>query len=157
MITQKELKELLHYDENTGIFTWLVSKAKSIKIGDIAGKLQHTGYISIKINKKEYLAHRLVWLYIKGEWPKNQIDHINGIRDDNRIENLRNVTHRENHQNRIKHRDGHLVGTTYDKQRQKWKSQIQINGRQKSLGHYNTQQDAHEAYLNKLKEIKTNG
>ena len=156
MITQEYLKKILHYDENTGIFTWLVSKAKRIKIGDIAGKLHHTGYINIKINKKEYLAHRLAWLYVKNKWPKNQIDHINGIKDDNKIENLRDVTNRKNISNTHKHRNGKLVGCTLDKRYNKWRAQISINGKRKSLGYYNTELEAYEVYLKFLKIIDDN-
>lgn len=153
MITQKELKELLQYNENTGIFTWKISTNFKIKIGNIAGTLHKNGYIYIQIKNRLYMAHRLSWLYVYGEWPKNQIDHINGIRSDNRIENLRDVTQRENQQNYKKHRDGHLVGTTYNKQRQKWLAQITINKKPVYLGRYNTQQEAHEAYLKFLKEV----
>ena len=92
MITQEELKELLDYNPETGLFTWNVYN--NIKNKTTAGTF-NDGYIQIKIKQKIYQAHRLAWLYVYGEWPKGQIDHINGIRDDNRIENLRDVTNRE--------------------------------------------------------------
>lgn len=156
MITQKELKELLEYDENTGIFTWNLANSNRIKIGDMAGVYRFDGYLTIRINGKPYLAHRLAWLYIYGEWPKNQIDHINGIRDDNRITNLRNVTNRENHQNKKEHRGGKLVGASFHKTANKWESQIQINGKRKFLGYYNTELEAHEAYLKFLNNLTIN-
>ena len=156
LITQKELKELLEYDENTGVFTWLCdSGSKKVK-NKIAGNINNKQYVVIKINRKNYKAHRLAWLYINGEWPKNQIDHINGIRDDNRIINLRNVTKRENQQNRKEHRKGNLVGATFNKTANKWQSQIQINGKQKFLGLYNTELEAHEAYLKFLNNLTIN-
>ena len=98
MITQKELKELLQYNENTGIFTWKINKAKQIQIGSVAGYLHHTGYIFIKINNKNYLAHRLAWLFIYGKIPK-MIDHINRQRNDNRINNLRETNYKDNRLN----------------------------------------------------------
>jgi hypothetical protein len=156
MITQKELKELLQYNENTGIFTWLCDKGTNKVKNKIAGSIHSGGYLTIRINRKRYLAHRLAWLYIYGEWPKNQIDHINGIRDDNRIENLRNVTTRENQQNRKEHRNGKLVGCNFHKPAKKWRAHIQINGKQIYLGLYNTEQDAHEAYLKFLNNLTIN-
>lgn len=156
MITQNELKEILQYNENTGVFTWKQSPAKHIKIGDIAGSLDANGYTYIRINKKLYKAHRLSWLYVYGEWPKNQIDHINGVKNDNRVINLRDVTNRENHQNKKEHREGKLVGCNFHKKTQKWRAQIQINGRLKHLGYYNTELEAHEAYLKFLKQLDDN-
>jgi hypothetical protein len=153
MITQKELKELLQYNENTGIFTWLCDRGTNKVKNKIAGSIHSDGYIIIRINRKEYLAHRLAWFYVYREWPKGQIDHINGIKNDNRITNLRNVTNRENCQNYTIHRNGKLVGATYKKAKNKWQSQIQINGKAKHLGLYNTEQEAHEAYLLKAREL----
>lgn len=152
MITQKELKERLQYNENTGIFTWL-KKTKKIKIGAIAGGLNVHGYIIIQINGKPYSAHRLAWLYIHGEWPKNQIDHINGIKNDNRIENLRDIIHRENQQNTHKHRNGKLVGCNFHKPAKKWQAKIQIKNKDYHLGLYNTELEAHEAYLKFLNNL----
>lgn len=154
MITQTELKELLDYNPETGIFTWKVYRQGVKGIGSVAGYLNKAGYIKIMINGKFYQAHRLAWFYIHGEWPKNYIDHINGQKDDNRIENLRDVSRNQNQQNRNCHRNGHLIGTTFNKHAKKWQSQIVINGKQKHIGLFETEQEAHEAYLNKLKELE---
>lgn len=156
MITQEYLKKLLHYDENTGIFTWLVSKAKRIQVGSVAGYITPRGYIYINIDKKLYLAHRLAWLYIYGTWPINQIDHINGIKNDNRIENLRDVTVRKNSQNKKIHRNGKLVGCYFNKNNKKWRAKIQIKNKDYHLGLYNTEQEAHEAYLKFLNNLTIN-
>ena len=150
-ISQIELKELLDYNQETGVFTWRVSKSGNKGIGSIAGT-NWNGYNQIKVNCKKYLTHRLAWLYVHGEWP-NVIDHINGIKDDNRIENLRNVTCRENQQNLTIHRNGNLLGTTYDINLKKWRSQIHIKGYNVRLGSFDTKELAHKAYLNKLKEL----
>ena len=86
-LTQKRLKELLDYDPKTGIFTWKYAN-NNRKAGSKAGYKAKDGYIAISIDSKRYLAHRLVWLFVYGHFPKYDIDHINRIRDDNRIENL---------------------------------------------------------------------
>ncbi len=110
-------------------------------------------YKLIKFNNTSISYHRLLWSLLRGEIPnKYQLDHINGIKDDNRIDNLRLVSIRENQQNRVKHRLGKLVGCSFDQNRNKWKSCIQIQGRNLSLGYYKTEQEAHNIYLNYLKK-----
>jgi len=98
MLTQSQLKEILTYNPDTGIFTWLVASNGRIRVGDIAGTTDN-GYVRIMIERTKYRAHRLAWLYVHGESPKEQIDHINHIRDDNRINNLRCVSCHENFKN----------------------------------------------------------
>jgi hypothetical protein len=147
MITQEELKQLLDYDPTTGIFTRKVSKGGQ-KVGSVAGCLDKAkGHLQICINMIQYQAHRLAWLYMTGNWPKQQIDHINGSRSDNRIENLRDVSNRDNQSNRHTHRNGRLVGASWNKQNKKWKANIVINRHKHFLGYFPTEQAAHEAYL----------
>ena len=100
MLTQKQLKEILHYDPETGIFTWLVSPAYNIKAGRIAGGKNNTNsYVYIKIKRQLFSVHRLAHLYMTGTWPKDQVDHVDHIRDNNKWRNLREVTRTENHKN----------------------------------------------------------
>lgn len=155
MITEMFLKQILDYNSETGCFVWKqkTSKKSKIKIGTLAGCLNN-GYWIITINQKIYKAHRLAWLYIYGEWPKHNIDHINGVRSDNRIFNLRDATVRQNGQNRIEHRNGKLVGASYDKKYKKWFSQIQIDKKQNYLGYFDTELEAHEAYIIALEKHK---
>lgn len=147
MLTQNELKQLLHYDPKTGIFTWLVSKSGNYGIGSIAGYLDKnikSGYNIIKIQGKKYPSHRLAWLYMEGYLPEYQIDHKNGIRDDNRWENLRHVTNVCNLQNQ-KLSSGNssgFPGVVWHKRNHKWVSQITVNKKQLHLGYYNTPLDA---------------
>lgn len=90
-LTQERLKELLHYEPETGVFTWLVKPANWIKAGTVAGTIHARGYIYIKSNGKKYAAHRLAFLYMEGSFPEDQVDHINRERADNRWVNLRHA------------------------------------------------------------------
>jgi hypothetical protein len=94
-ITQERLKELLKYDIETGKFTWLVRSTRA-DVGQEAGVIMGEGYRTISVDGQKKLAHRLAWLYVHGTWPKGQIDHINGVRSDNRLANLRDVTSSQN-------------------------------------------------------------
>jgi hypothetical protein len=100
VITQDNLKELMHYDLNTGVFTWKVATNGYIKKGDIAGEVMKKGYIRICVLKKRYMAHRLAFLYVLGRLPSDQVDHINRVKGDNRWINLRNATSSENSKNK---------------------------------------------------------
>lgn len=108
MITQNKLKEILNYDPATGLFTWLVnSRNNQVKSGDIAGQVwtgvHNKSYILIGIEYRLYRAHRLAWLYMTGYFPAKHIDHINGDGCDNRFENLRSVSIKENSLNKRKY------------------------------------------------------
>ena len=153
-ITQSELKSQLHYDQDTGIFTMLVSNRKS-RIGSISGCLSN-GYIRIYLNRKLYYAHRLAWLYIHGVIPTNQIDHINGVKSDNRTANLREATNVQNGQNltesHVGNKSGYL-GVNWNNPAGKYQARIALNGKQINLGLYKTAELASEAYLAKKREI----
>jgi hypothetical protein len=99
MLNQKTLKKYLNYDPETGVFKRKINSGKA-KIGDVAGGINGSGYICIRINSVKYRAHRLAWLYVHGKFPDNQIDHINRVKNDNRIDNLRDVTQSVNARNR---------------------------------------------------------
>jgi len=102
MLTIEYLKSILHYDPNTGIWRWLQApKFGRVEARDIAGSpYKNKQYWCIKIKQKKYAAHRLAWFYMTGEWPEDQIDHINRDGLDNRWNNLRPASNRENQQNR---------------------------------------------------------
>lgn len=156
-LTHARLLEVLDYDQETGIFTWKVSRTGTrSKIGDVAGSLYDKGYIRISIDDIGYRAHRLAWLYMRGVWPNRDVDHINGVRDDNRFVNLRDVTRSENIQNQHKaHSDNAtgFLGVTFNKTRGKFQTRININGKRKNLGRFPTAELAHQAYLVAKREL----
>lgn len=133
MITQKELKELLNYNPDTGIFTWRYSR-RGAKKGSTAGSNDGYGYTSIRVNSKPYGSHRLAWLYMFGAWPKNQIDHINHDRVDNRIENLREVTRQENGRNLALNKKNTSGVTGVRRKGNQWYATIGVNGSKVRLG-----------------------
>jgi hypothetical protein len=104
-LTQSRLKELLIYDPDTGIFRRRIACGIAVA-GSTPGNINAMGYLDISIGCKRYYAHRLAWLYVYGEWPSLEIDHINCDRLDNRISNLRDVTHHQNMNNLRFHREG---------------------------------------------------
>lgn len=130
-ITQERLKKLLDYDPLTGVFTWKVSKSKSIRIGRIAGFINFFGYRMISIDNKQYREHRLAWLYIYGEFPQHGTDHVNHVRNDNRISNLRDVKQSENVRNAEMRKDNTsgITGVSWDKRDNKWHAQIKVDRR----------------------------
>ena len=149
MITQERLKELLDYDQETGVFVRrIVPRSSRVQIGAIAGTLKKRGYLVIGIDNSIYMAHRLAWLYVYGKFPDNGIDHINGVRNDNRIVNLRDVTQKINIQNqRLARSDNKLGMLGVSTRRGKFMAQININGIRTYLGDFEIAEDAHEAYL----------
>jgi hypothetical protein len=160
ILTQARLKELLHYDPDTGLFTWLqpANRFSMVKSGDRAGALNARGYIHIKVEGKSYKAHRLAWLYVHGRWPEPAVDHINRDKADNRLCNLRQTNQLGNMQNKSAYRSNSsgYTGVSWHKQSQKWAAQIQYNGRNKHLGLFACPGQAHAAYLRARVEINAN-
>lgn len=156
MLTQQQLKEYLHYNPDTGVFTRLFSKTSKIKIGDVVGYKTKKGYGFVNLNGKNYFSHRLAWLYVYGYTPKHQIDHINGIKDDNRICNLREATNAENHQNFTKpmaHNTSGVLGVHFHKKRKKWCVTITTNGKLKHIGYFLDKDLAAQAYIEAKRQL----
>lgn len=156
MITQERLRELVTYDENTGIFTSNKSRGCVIS-GKILGHVTDNGYIRLNLDKKAYRAHRLVFLYVTGEMPSDQIDHINGIRTDNRIINLRVVTAAQNNLNMRKksNSQSRFKGISFNKYMQKWHVQIRHAGKLVHLGYHDSEVKA--AYIYDMASLKFHG
>lgn len=143
-LTAKRLRELLDYDLETGTFRRKVSLCNSVKVGDTAGDHDGQGYLRMKVEGRQYKAHRLAWLYVHGCWPAKELDHINGVRSDNRIVNLREATTAENGQNRTipRNNTSNHHGVGWDKRSNKWRARIKFGGRDFSLGSFSKIEDA---------------
>ena len=131
------LKSFLDYDQDAGLFKWKVSRRLGLA-GKTAGSNASNGYINIRVDGNRYKAHRLAWLYVYGEWPNGEIDHINHVRDDNRIINLRVVSCTENQRNKLinsRNKTG-ITGVHWDRLISKWVSKISINKKTHQLGYF---------------------
>lgn len=154
LFTQSDLHELVDYDEKTGFFQWK-KKRRGIKTGVRLGTDNGFGYQRITVLGKSYYAHRLAWFYVHGTWP-DQIDHINGVRDDNRISNLRDVTVQQNNQNRNaaqKNSGSKMLGVSWHKKAKKWQAHICIYKERKYLGLFDDVNEAHVAYLKEKEKV----
>jgi len=153
ILSQERLKKLLHYCPDTGVFTCLVYR-NGIKANREAGGISDRGYRRIKIDGKKHYAQRLAFLYMTGELPRNQVDHINGVRNDNRWCNIRLATAIENAQNRKKRSDNTsgVVGVAWYKPLEKWVASICVDGLPVRLGYFHHIFDA--ACARKSAELK---
>lgn len=141
--TQDEVLSSLLYDRDTGVFTWLRSCRPRFN-GRVAGSVDTQGYVIISLGGKQYAAHRLAWLYVTGEWPANDIDHINRVRDDNRFENLRAVPRRANLQNQSLRQSNTtgVSGVYFNARHDNWYVQIGAGGKRHCFGHFKTFEQA---------------
>ena len=148
-LTARRLKSLLNYDPHTGNFTWRITRGGKLA-GSQAGSPHIEGYVCIRVDKQLHLAHRLAWLYTEGVWPSQLIDHKDGVRSNNRRENLRDASRRVNQENRHKARKDSasgLLGVRWDPERSLWRSRIKVNGKEVHLGRFETEQEAVTAHL----------
>lgn len=140
MLSQEQLKVYLTYCPDTGLFTKNRYKDPRGRFwgGYKIGAKNVSGYIFITINKKQYLGHRLAWFYMTGEWPESQIDHINGVRTDNKIENLRKCSPMQNRHNVgiTKTNKSGFKGVSWNKDIRKWTASVSINNKTKVLGYF---------------------
>ena len=137
-LTQAILKSLLTYDPETGVFMWRVSRGTR-RAGSSAGA-NSQGYTRIKLLGAQYMAHRLAWLYVNGNLPTQEIDHINRVRNDNRIKNLRLATHSQNTRNakiRIDNKTG-VRGVAWHSQSQSWYAYVHDGQKRVNLGYHKT-------------------
>ncbi|MCK5611166.1 HNH endonuclease [Candidatus Pacearchaeota archaeon] len=143
-LTQKRLKELLHYDPKTGVFIWKKSTSNRVKIDSVAGSVSNDGYRLIKVDGKRYVASRLAWLIMEGYLPEHDMDHKNRIRNDDRWCNLRHASRQCNLRNAgiSKNNKSGIVGVSWSKKYGVWVAQICINRKRVFLGQYVSKVDA---------------
>lgn len=154
VLTVERLREVLDYCPQTGAFHRKVRLAQCHRVGQradfVVASGQLKGYRRIAIDGRRYLAHRLAWLYVHGTWPERDIDHINGDKSFNGIQNLRDVTRQVNLQNKrraMKNSTSGLLGAHWNTLTASWRSRIQIGKKSIHLGMFSTAKQAHEAYL----------
>lgn len=155
-LTQERLKELLHYDPDTGVFTWNVYRKSGSSRGDVAGGRSPRGYRRIKLDGVFYQAHKLAWLYVHGVMPA-MLDHRNRVKDDNRLLNLRPATKIENGQNMsVQSRNASgVTGVTRRRSQRKWLARITYMGRLIYLGTFDTLEGAAKAYASAKVKLHT--
>lgn len=155
-LTQAEVKRLFHYDPETGLFHWRVTVSNRAPEGSRAGvrtkvgKDGAHGYVMLCVDWVKYPAHCVAWLYMTGEWPANEVDHINRVRHDNRWSNLREATRTQQLQNTTIRSDNStgVKGVAWDKTRDKWQAYISIDGKRVPLGRFGSFEDAATARKN---------
>ncbi|MNJ58895.1 MULTISPECIES: HNH endonuclease [Pseudomonas] len=147
LLTRERLREQLTYDPETGEFRWAVRKQK-VKLGSVAGKVKKSGYVEIRIDLVSYQAHRLAWLYVTGQWPQGDIDHINRSPGDNRFVNLREASRSQNLCNvgALSTSATGVRGVDLHKASGKYRARIRANGKRIELGLFATLEEAKAAY-----------
>lgn len=144
-LTHEDLLSMIDYNQETGKMTWLVRRGRQAWPGSDAGTMGVYGYKQVGIYGKRHMFHRLAWFYITKEWPKNEIDHINGIRDDNRICNLREADRGENNRNCKIRKDNTTGVKGVSLKRGKYCARVRINGVRKWIGEFHTIEEAAKA------------
>jgi len=147
-VTIERLKEVMRYEPETGRLEWKV-RISCHNPGEHAGCVKMDGYVYVNLDKNRMFGHRMAWALYYGRWPEHQLDHINGVRSDNRIENLREVTGSVNQHNRrdMIRKNGSLKGTSFRKKIGLWKAEIIIDGKRFHLGMFPSEKAAHEMYV----------
>ena len=157
-LTHAEVTSMLRYEPDTGRLFWKVSRGGRLA-GDPVGTVRPDGYLSVGMRDNKLLVHRLIWFLVTGVWPENDIDHVNGLRTDNRLVNLRAVSRAQNLQNldanNLNNQTTGLVGASYDKGRRNFRSYIVVGRKQINLGRFSTGEAAHAAYLKAKSVIHT--
>ena len=157
MSIKEECFRKLDFNQETGVFTWKNDGTRGVKAGDIAGSKMKSGYVMLSVKGKKLLAHRIAWLFVHGEFPEGNIDHINRNKSDNRIANLRPATYEQNAQNRLKNikNTSGYKGVTWHKRDERWQAAITVKGKVLHLGYYKVLDDASKAYIEASKKYQS--
>lgn len=148
MLTQAELKSFLHYEAETGLFTWLKNNKNSLVKGCVAGHTRKDKRVLIRINSKSYYAHRLIWLYIYGNFPNLQIDHIDRNPSNNKLINLREATNQQNNFNKSYTNRSILKTKGVSKKGRKYYAAIKVDGKHIRSPGFKTIEEASKFYEN---------
>lgn len=152
-ITIEALRQAFNYDCGTGLITWRIRLSSRAGAGDIAGRANQEGYLRMTLNSTTILAHRVAWALHHGAWPSGILDHANGVRTDNRIENLRECDATQNSANRgVSPNNTHGTKGVTLLPHGKWQAQIRAYGKSKYLGSFADKDDAARAYSAAAKE-----
>jgi len=154
-VSQEYLRSILHYDPETGVFTWLKSRGRQ-KAGSVAGSTnKETGRVTVIIDRRKIKAHRLAVLYMTGAWPENDVDHKDVDPSNNAWVNLRPATVGQNHQNKKLQTTNFvgLAGVYAPKHTRKFRAEIRTGGKARHLGYFKTPEEAHAAYLAAKQEL----
>lgn len=143
-LTASDVRRMFRYDPSTGVLTWAVNPCRNLKSGLRAGWLDSYGYRAVSIAGSHYLEHRIIWLWVTGEWPSTNLDHINCQRDDNRWCNLREATQAQNTRNSrlFKTNRSGVKGVCYSKRDRKWRAKLLFNGKEYHVGLFDELEDA---------------
>lgn len=164
-LTAEQLRELLNYDPETGIFTWR-QPGRGRTVGGVVGCRDHRGYVQISIgprnNRARIYGHQAAWLYMHGYWPSEDVDHINHDKSDNRIANLRELNRSLNQQNQIRahanNKTGYLgVSANKGGRKQRFMASIFADGRPVHLGSFDTAEEAYAAYVEAKRRLHPAG
>lgn len=148
-LTAERLKEVMHYDPESGQFTWIKTLSRRAVAGTPSGNPYTNGYLRSCIDGEEILCHRLAWLYMTGSFPERELDHRNRIRDDNSWDNLRLSTNGQNKCNTSIRKDNSsgVKGVYWNAKNQKWYASICTEGKRKHLGSFLDLEDAKSAIM----------
>ena len=149
-LSYESVQETFDYDPETGLLTWKVRLSKRVRIGDVAGFAQkrNKGRLKVGINNKDYMVHRIIWLWMTGAWPEFEVDHRDENPANNRWKNLRHATSSQNQRNRgpQKNNTSGYKGVTYVAKRKRWIAGVKLNGYRHNLGTFMSAEEAYAAY-----------
>ncbi len=147
-LTNELLKQLLHYNETSGVFTWIAPRSYRVKAGDVAGFTDPKGYVVINIGRVKYKAHRLAWFYVHGVWPKLELDHKDRIKSNNALLNLVEATRQENRRNQgvSRRSKSGVKGVFWSPAHGKWRASASLNNVTVHIGFFDSIKDAGDAY-----------
>ena len=153
----EDIRARISYNPDSGEFIRLVSSGGSLAGSAIRPKASKNGYVYVPVLGLKILAHRVAWALSHGEWPPHDIDHIDGVRSNNRLGNLRPATRGENMQNerraRASNKSCGLLGVSWSKATNRWSAGIKVGGKKRHLGLFDCPKQAHEAYIQAKREL----